>query len=379
MKRINIFRPGRHTDAGGTTLHFTEDQLRAAVDAYDPSLHEAPIVVGHPKDNHPAYGWIGAMEYSEEAGIDAIPQQVDAEFAEMVTAGRFKKVSASWYMPDSPANPKPGSYYLRHVGFLGAQPPAIKGLKAVEFNEAEEGVVEFSGAWETETTAGIFRRLREFIIDKFSKDEADAIIPDYAINGLEDSARKQIDDEYNDAETDPAFSEGDDTTDPEDQDMDPKQLKADNERLQAENADLKTQVASFTEREEALQQREAQARRDQITAAVDAAIKQGKVLPAQRDNLIAFMENLDDGKTVEFAEGESKAAKPLPQALLAILNAAPARVDFSEQAGDDHRATDMTPEELADKATAYRNKRAAEGKSISFTEAVAAVESGNTE
>lgn len=375
MKRINIFKPGRHTDAGGTTLQFTEDQLQAAVAAYDPSLHEAPIVVGHPKDNNPAYGWIGSMEYSDEAGVDAIPQQVDPEFAELVTAGRFKKVSASWYMPDSPANPKPGSYYLRHVGFLGAQPPAIKGLKAVEFNEAEEGIVEFSGAWDTQTTAGIFRRLREFIIDKFSKDEADQIIPDYAITDLESSARRQFEDTTDDLA--PDFSE--ENPDAEETDMTLEELKNQNAQLQQQLDDLKAQAADFAEREDALKQREAQARRDQITSAVDDAIKQGKVLPAQRDNLVAFMESLDDAQSVEFAEGESKAAKPLPQALLAILNAAPARVDFSEQAGDDHRATDLTPEELADKATAYRNKQAAQGKSISFTEAVAAVESGNAE
>ncbi len=51
----------------------------------------------------------------------------------MVKAGRFKSRSASFYHPDNPNNPKPGVYYLRHVGFLGAQPPAVKGLKAVEF------------------------------------------------------------------------------------------------------------------------------------------------------------------------------------------------------------------------------------------------------
>ena len=178
MKRINIFKPGTHTSASGSTLSFSESDLQASVDAYDPELHEAPITVGHPKDNLPAYGWIKSLSFSEERGIDATPDQVDSDFAEMVTAGRFKKVSASFYSPDAPNNPKPGAYYLRHVGFLGAQPPAIKGLKSVEFNEAEEGVVEFSEPWDTQNTASMFRRLREFLIDKFSKDEADQVIPE---------------------------------------------------------------------------------------------------------------------------------------------------------------------------------------------------------
>ncbi|MFS2072756.1 hypothetical protein ACEN9D_28795 [Pseudomonas sp. CT11-2] len=38
----------------------------------------------------------------------------------------------------------PGVYYLRHVGFLGAQPPAVKGLRPIELAEGEPGVIEFS-------------------------------------------------------------------------------------------------------------------------------------------------------------------------------------------------------------------------------------------
>src|SRR5690554_6456112 len=147
MKRINIFKPGKHTDSHGQTLDFSEDKLLAAASAYDPQLHEAPIVIGHPKDNHPAYGWVASLEFAEGA-LDAIPHQLNADFEEMVASGAFKKVSASFYLPDAPNNPKPGTLYLRHVGFLGAQPPAIKGLKAVEFSEAAEGVIEFEEQWQ---------------------------------------------------------------------------------------------------------------------------------------------------------------------------------------------------------------------------------------
>ena len=44
-----------------------------------------------------------------------MPRQVDPAFAEAVAAGRYKKVSASFYQPNSPHNPVPGVYYLRHV------------------------------------------------------------------------------------------------------------------------------------------------------------------------------------------------------------------------------------------------------------------------
>ena len=105
-------------------------------------MHEAPIVIGHPSDNAPAYGWVSGLSFDEGAGLEAEPAQVEAQFAEMVADGRFKKVSASFYTPESASNPAPGVYYLRHVGFLGAQPPAVKGLKPVAFAEDDEGVVE---------------------------------------------------------------------------------------------------------------------------------------------------------------------------------------------------------------------------------------------
>lgn len=189
MNPIEIFKIGKHTATNGQTLPFDEKMLSAAVKGYDPALHEAPVVVGHPKDNHPAFGWIDHLELKEGVVL-AHPKQVDAEFAELVEQGKYKKRSASWYLPDSPNNPKPGTLYLRHVGFLGAMPPALKGLKDVSFNESEQGVVEFGDVspWTLSNIAGIFRRLREKMIAKDGVEEADNIIPNYAIEDLTQEA-----------------------------------------------------------------------------------------------------------------------------------------------------------------------------------------------
>ena len=91
---------------------------------YNKALREAPLTVGHPKDNLPAYGWVAKVYVNAEGNLAIDPEQVDPAFAEMVRAGRFKKRSASFYPPNAPHNPTPGRWYLRHVGFLGAQPPA---------------------------------------------------------------------------------------------------------------------------------------------------------------------------------------------------------------------------------------------------------------
>ncbi len=48
MKPFQIFRTGTHRTMAGQTLAFSVAELRASAEAYDPALHEAPIVVGHP-------------------------------------------------------------------------------------------------------------------------------------------------------------------------------------------------------------------------------------------------------------------------------------------------------------------------------------------
>src|SRR4051812_33078434 len=108
MKQLEIFRAGKHIASNGASFTFTEADLKATAAAYDPAKHEAPMVVGHPKGDGPAYGWTKALSFSET--LLAIPDQVDPAFAEMVAAGRFKKISASFYAPDAPQNPVPGVF-----------------------------------------------------------------------------------------------------------------------------------------------------------------------------------------------------------------------------------------------------------------------------
>ncbi|MBF0383095.1 MAG: hypothetical protein HQL69_18900 [Magnetococcales bacterium] len=138
---IQIFRTGNHTAMNGASLAFSRSDLEATVNAYNTKHHEAPLVVGHPSTNDPAYGWVKSLFLNNEGVLEATPHQVDTDFVEMVKNGKFKKVSASFYSPNSPGNPTPGIYYLRHVGFLGAQPPAVKGLRSPSFADNERGIV----------------------------------------------------------------------------------------------------------------------------------------------------------------------------------------------------------------------------------------------
>ena len=193
-KPLQIFKAGQHTASSGVALTFSESELQASAKAYNPALHEAPLVIGHPKADLPAFGWVQSLSFSD-AGLEAMPAQVNADFAEMVNQGAFKKISASFYTPDSPSNPVPGVYYLRHVGFLGAEPPAVKGLRAPEFNESDAGVIEFNeldfNGYNTLSVARIFRHIRDWLIAEKGLDVADKVIADYEIAGVRQFADRQ--------------------------------------------------------------------------------------------------------------------------------------------------------------------------------------------
>lgn len=380
MQAFEIFFPGKHTAANGVSLEFGEDLLKQSVAAYDPALHEAPIVVGHPKDNHPAFGWIKGLEF-KEGKVYAIPgDDLDADFAELVAKGRYKKRSASWYLPDSPSNPKPGTLYLRHVGFLGAMPPSLKGLKDVSFSE-EEGVVEFaeSSPWAWNTLWTALRGLRDWMIGKEGLETADKVLPSYVVDEINGEAERM---RRRDAEAAananpavmPAFNEP--NKEPV-MSLTPEQIAA----IQAENAQLKAnakQAADFAEAEKNIKAREIAIAKKEIGLEVDALITAGKVLPAQKAGLVEFMAGLADAEqVVEFGEGDQAKKVSPRQFMRDFLAAQPKVVDFQERSPDNKPgATELTATELAAKATAYRDKLAASGQTISFTEAVDAVQSG---
>ena len=378
MQPIEIFKVGTHTAMNGQTLPFDRNALVAAVAAYKPDLHEAPIVVGHPKDNHPAFGWIDHLELTDDGVVLAHPKEVDADFAELVKAGRYKKRSASWYTADSPANPTPGTLYLRHVGFLGAQPPALKGLGDVQFNEAEEGVLEFgdTSPYVFSILGDVLRSMREWFIGKEGLEAADQIIRNYQIDELTAEAERQSRSVRESLSTVNSFSEGHMSTQNQET---PEQKIA---RLQQENADLKanSKTVDFSEKEQQFVDREAALAKREVTAKIDDLVAAGKVLPTQKTGLVEFMASLgDDAQVIEFGEGDQAKKQSPRQFMTDFLNSMPNLVEFGEVAGNDNggqAAGDMSADELGKKARAYHQKQADAGVSISFTEAVAAIQAG---
>ncbi len=131
---VDICRVGTVADSSGTTRDLSAEFLEAVIRNYRDDEHEAPIVIGHPNENAPAFGWVTELRLNGDR-LEAHFSDTDDEFERLVEAGKYRKRSASFYL-NPPA--------LRHVGFLGAQPPAVKGLKNIQFAEGESITFENS-------------------------------------------------------------------------------------------------------------------------------------------------------------------------------------------------------------------------------------------
>lgn len=142
---IEVFRAGTQTDSAGNTKEWTQEDLDTIVKKYneqeETSKHEAPVVLGHPKTDSPAYGWVESLKREGDVLFAQLKDLKD-EFVQWVRDGHYKKRSISLY----------NDMNLKHVGFLGGTPPAIKGLADPAFKENEQGYITYETAQETDVT-----------------------------------------------------------------------------------------------------------------------------------------------------------------------------------------------------------------------------------
>lgn len=312
---IEVFRAGRHVDDNGTVRVFTDADIESIASAYDPKLREAPLVVGHPAADGPAYGWVGAAHTGpgEQGRVLLIDSRdVEPAFAEMVVNRRFPKRSSSFYSPTHPNNPTPGHWYLRHVGFLGAQPPAVAGLKDIQFSEGDDGtgVVSFS------ESSGDFTQ--EPHVDK---DE----------NKTEVKLQADLDAE-----------------------------KVAREKAEKEAKDAKEQLAQFAETQ----------RKDRHAAHVsfaEAAFKAGKLKPADKAMAVAVLDQLAEAQVVEFAEGDTTKKVQPAEFVKSLIEGANPLVQFGEFAPG---STDPGLGGRSDAEIDQAAKRYANEHGVSYAEAL---------
>lgn len=369
MQLIEIFKPGTFRAMDGTEVAFSEADLLATAQAYDPKLFQAPLVVGHPKLQDPAYGLVKRLEFAE-GRLRAEPDQVEPAFAELVNRRRFTSVSASLYAKDSPDNPKPGVFYLRHVGFLGAAPPSLKGLKppVISFKEAERGIltIEF-GENRPVLDESRLRQLMDWLGSFFRFDAGSPppfSAPTPTTVGFSESTKKE----------EPMSAKPGDgqATDP----TKTKEFAEQQAALDKQKAEQEQRQKDLDARERKIADDQAAARRLEFTEFIGGLIKEGKVLPCHKDGLVDLMMAVPAGRTFEFAEGDKKTQKATIDVLKNFLSTGPARIEFGEVAGGEGQTGSQDPVDIARRAQAYQDDQAKKGNELSFSECVKHVTKG---
>lgn len=312
----------------GSEAVFSSEDVTAIAEGYDAGGAPAPVVVGHPKHDDPAFGWVKGFSVSEGGTLKAELHELAPSFVDAVDEGRYRKISMSFFTPNHPANPKPGNYYPKHVGFLGGAAPAVSGLQPVQFtdDEGDDLIVEYSGHEEiARISSGLFRAFRDWLIEQAGMEKADTIIPSWRVSWLEELGQeKQSSDEAEET----SFST------PKESATDDIGAPTPNSKNKGDDVMSNITDEKLKAREAALAAREAEARQKEAAFAVDGWIKEGKLTPAVKEQatlLLSFVSGVED-ETLEFASGDKTSPSDL---LSAIFDGLPKSIDFSESnAGD---------------------------------------------
>lgn len=293
-KWIAIFKGGKQVDSNGRQ-HDGDALIDKAIKTFDPSFHEPPAVIGHPEDNAPAYGWVESLKKTGNI-MYAKFKDMAPEFVEMVKKGLFKKRSASFY-PDG---------RLRHVGFLGAAAPAVKGLPDIGFKADEESVsFEFAEI----NTGNIIELIKKFLLwlKERNTEIDDILISDVddgnGGNGINPKYPYAVADILNQL-TNPTNNinqGGSDMTKTTFTEADIEAAK----KKAAEEAGKKVK-AEFAEKEK---ERVKEERKKEISNWIDAKIKEGIIPPAWKDaGITAFAQSLDGDIEIDFSQDKKQSS-----------------------------------------------------------------------
>ena len=327
--QIEIFKPGCHVDDTGTAHTFSPSDVAGMAAAYDPALREAPLCIGHPKHDLPAYGLVQSLSVNAAGHLAMNTHAVEPQFAELVQAKRYAKRSASFYPPGHPSNPKPAAWYLRHVAFLGAQQPAIAGLQDIAFSAADAaGSVNF--AFDDAPAAVNFSQATPPLINQE--------------NPMDEDLKAQL--------------------------AAAQKLAADNAAAlataQAATKQATDQLAQFAEAATA-------ARHAGHVSFAEGEVKAGRLLPKDKSAAVAVLDVLASTQPVQFSEGDATKTITPVEWLKGLITSAKPVISFGEHApgllpAAGTGAAGLTDAEIDTRAHAYARQH-----KVNYAEALSAV------
>lgn len=366
-RKVEIFRAGKQTDSAGNERDWTIADLDKIASSYNPEYHEAPVCIGHPKDNAPAWAWVKKVTREGQSLFAEIGDEAP-EFSDWLEAKRFKKRSISLYQ----------DMRLRHLAFLGAQPPAVKGLKdfadadkrlAYAFADADKGepitldFADWSTVWSFHSLGRLFQGLREHFIASKDVETADRLLPQHEIDALKAMQA--------DPEKPSHYQESEMTQQEHDTAIAAERAKTEAAEAKANqfSEQLATERAKAAELETQLTAIKTAAQDKELADFCEGLRKEGKILPGNIPGAIAVMKAMASQPEMDFAEG-NKTVKKTPLAIYQEqLKAGPKVIQFGEVATKDNSQA-ANPD---DALTAKTKAKMAANPGMSFAEAGRAV------
>ncbi len=294
---IDICRAGTWQDLAGRAVRLDADRLDRIVAAHA-AADPAPVVVGHPATDAPAYAWIEGLRRVGDR-LQATLRDIAPAFREAVEAGLYSGRSIA-LQGDT----------LRHVGFLGGRAPAMPGLAPTRFAAEPEAVLAF-------------------------EDGASCATDDGGAESTGDPRPPHPD----------PLRTGGATGDEDGDSLVPLSAPAGRGGDDGDDIALAERATALDEREAQLAMREAalaaDERRRQAEAALARYVEAGRVLPAERAGLAALLAALvghEDAEGEEaaivFASADGSEERAQPATLLErLLEGLPRRVDYRTLAG----------------------------------------------
>lgn len=319
INSVEIFSVGKHR--GSSVINITESDLDEMVNSFNelgtkegfrPVLklgHEDAQKYFGQRKGAPNLGFVEKI-WKEGSKILANFSNVPDALVELIKQRRYNAVSIEMF-PKTEFGGQSFQNVLTAVALLGAELPAVKGLKelaATLFTEADD--LEFTGEFIKLT------HLEEDNMATFSQEQVDDLIA-AAVNKARDEVKAEFSEQISE--------------------LTEKVTAAEKDRDEAANT---------------LQAFEEKSRTAQAESLVDDAIKDGKILPAQKDEILAFALSLTG--SVKFGDNEKSAADTFKSFIAGL----PKQVDLSEVGvgGGDKETAGSVGEEIDKRAKAMVKK-----------------------
>lgn len=385
---VRLFYTGEHQAKNGTVQKWTTADLDQMVANH--SRWAAPAVIGHQPSDGPRYATVKDLKREGENLFGRF-HRINGTFRELVTSGQLPDLSIA-AVRDADIG-----CYLKHVAFLGCEPPALEGLEPMSQFSGHQAAQAFEFAMGGESEefddcqaeidlAGcvlsmleIFSRMRDQLIADKGVDGADKVIGSWNLDWMRQQATGAQERFKQEREAYWAKKYASD---------EPGAANFSKHQGQQEGQTVTTQeqLAAEKQRADAAQAELAEFKRAQTNAAVTAAVagwvSQGKVLPHQKAGMAEFCMALH-AQPQEFsfskADGQGQEKKTPAAFFSAFMDSVKPQVELGKRLPQDGGKGQIDPNDanaIREAALEYQKEQSEKGKEVSISMAVQHITDG---